>query len=149
MLFRAYLLDYLVAKVFCAIEERLAPDCNICGIDPMGNHHVVHKIDIISSFSWCYAQTVLNLKGKLTRHLFLLRAERDIQTKVAERNQQVCCHCLGLEITPSALWNLLNDCRFMEEMLERLIHKADHATAGHFYSLWRTSQGCKAEDEVN
>jgi hypothetical protein len=148
MLFRAYLLEYLIAKVFGAIKERSAPYCDICESDTQCTHHVVHKIDIISNFTWCYAQTVLNLTGKLTRHFFLLRAERDIQAKVAARNQQACCPCLELEITPAALGNLINDCRFMEAIFERLINKANHATASHFYPLWQTSQRCKM-DEVD
>jgi hypothetical protein len=123
----------------------------ICESETQCTHHVVHKIDIISNFTWCYSQTVLNLTGKLTRHFFLLRAERDILDRVAARNQQACGHCLELEITPVALRNLINDCRFMDAIFERLINKADHATASHFYHvypLWQTSQRCK-KDEVD
>jgi hypothetical protein len=143
MLFRAMVLEHLVRIVYRAVLDILEPNCELCD-NSSDCSHKIRQIDVITHFSNIFETSVNIMAEAQVTHLFLRRAELSIQKTVTGRGQEVCYHCLRMELIPATLGNLVNDCRIMEEVFHRVLQKTTRSTSSEGYQLWSTNKVCQA-----
>ena len=89
MIFRAYIIDYLVGWIYSDISDQLRFSCEDCWGSDDQCHHNKRRIDSVLAFKEAYERTIANLRDGFTTH-FSLKERSDTSQKQRHNRGRNC-----------------------------------------------------------